>query len=152
MDQGLLEIAALQKQELEPDFNRERAERLIDLYLNEWGWPAQHNDKDALERFWLLIQHADTNVPLQSRALRLLETAVSNGYPYKHQLAYLTDRVLVNTSQRQKFATQVRVVNGRLEPHPYEKTADIDLLRERYNLPPLEAYMTKLSEINHLPH
>jgi hypothetical protein len=73
----------------------------------EHGWPGPRLvRRDGAEAAWLLIQHADQDVAFQRQALALLEAAAARGEASKSDLAYLTDRVLINEGKPQLYGTQ----------------------------------------------
>ncbi|HEY8505435.1 MAG TPA: DUF6624 domain-containing protein, partial [Gemmataceae bacterium] len=61
-------------------------------------------------------------------------------------LAYLTDRVRVNTGRKQLFGTQMTWESGKLAPKPIEDAARVDQRRAEYGLPPLADYLRRSEE------
>ncbi|WP_426733077.1 DUF6624 domain-containing protein [Myxococcus faecalis] len=105
------------------------------------GWPGQALvGKKASFAAWLLVQHADKDVAFQEQVLPLLEAAVARGEGSKQNLAYLTDRVLVNTGKPQRYGTQMEEVNGQMEPKNLEDPANVDARRAAVGLGTMEEY------------
>lgn len=105
------------------------------------GWPGRSLVlKDGAKAAWLLVQHADGDLPLQKQALELLADAVAKGEAEAADLAYLTDRVLVAEAKPQRYGTQFHMVDGKLVPQPIENQANVDLLRAFAGLPSLAEY------------
>jgi Family of unknown function (DUF6624) len=75
--------------------------------IAEHGWPgARLVRRDGAEAAWLLVQHADQDVAFQRQCLALLEAAAARGEASKSDLAYLTDRVLINEGKEQLYGIQ----------------------------------------------
>jgi hypothetical protein len=74
--------------------------------IKEIGWPVISKvGKEASQAAWLVAQHADHDVKFQEYCLNLMKNA-SDGDVLKKQIAYLTDRILVNTGKKQLYGTQ----------------------------------------------
>lgn len=65
---------------------------------------------------WLLIQHADSDVEFQQYCLELMEREVESGGVAKSDVAFLTDRILVNKGKPQLYGTQFYESKGKLIP------------------------------------
>ncbi|MCP3058380.1 hypothetical protein LXT21_06330 [Myxococcus sp. K38C18041901] len=105
------------------------------------GWPGQALvGKKASFAAWLLVQHADKDVAFQEQVLPMLEQAVARGEGSKQNLAYLTDRVLVNTGKPQRYGTQMEEVNGQMEPRNLEDPANVDARRAAVGLGTMAEY------------
>jgi hypothetical protein len=92
---------------------------------------------------WLLVQHADRDPDFQAHCLTLMEEAYGNREVRGEDLAYLTDRVRVNSGQPQVYGTQFWRPPGpssRLEPRPIEDAANLDQLRAMMGLGPFAEY------------
>ena len=60
-------------------------------------------DEDDWENYWLLCQHCDFNLPFQKKALQMIKKNLgTNNDHYK----YLSDRISMATTGRQKYGTQ----------------------------------------------
>ncbi|AGC42596.1 hypothetical protein MYSTI_01248 [Myxococcus stipitatus DSM 14675] len=106
------------------------------------GWPG-HEVVGVRGSFaaWLLVQHADQDVAFQSEVLPMLEKAVARGEGSAKNLAYLTDRVAVNTGKPQRYGTQLEEVNGRMVAKTLEDPAGVDERRKAVGLGTLEEYI-----------
>ncbi len=106
------------------------------------GWPGSKLvGTRASFAAWLLVQHADQDVAFQSEVLPMLEAAVARGEGSAKDLAYLTDRVLVNTGKPQRYATQLEEVNGRMVPKALEDPEQVNARRAAVGLGTLEEYI-----------
>ena len=110
--------------------------------LKRQGMPSvEQVGRMGLHRLWLLTHHADTYPDLQAAALRDFERLHAAGAVVGDDLAHLTDRVLVNRRQPQRYGTQhdwsrKDVV---LSLDPSEREA-IDENRRQLGLMPLADY------------
>lgn len=84
-----------------------QGDRLNEI-MDEVGWPtAELVGEEAARAAWLIAQHADRQLDVQRRALRLLEAAVAEGRAGTRQPAFLKDRTLVNEGREQIYGTQI---------------------------------------------
>lgn len=115
--------------------------RLKDLIL-EHGWPTEAEvGEEAANGAWLLVQHADKDPEFQKQALELLKKAVAKGQASKRNLAFLIDRVQVNSGLPQTFGTQFHGgPDGKLVPHPIADKRKLDKLRKSHDLEPFAQY------------
>jgi hypothetical protein len=120
------------------DVNTTRMKQILERH----GWPGKTLvGEEASSGAWTLIQHADFDVTFQQNALSLLEQAVTKGEANIKNLAYLTDRVKMNSGQPQIYVTQVEFVNGIYKPYNLENPEAVDERRAAVGLIPLEDYL-----------
>ena len=99
--------------------------------------------------FWLLVQHADYNVDFQKKYLLLFKKNIDKGK--KSNYAYLKDRVLVNSSKKQMYGTQIEVIekNGQkkavLKPTKFRKY--LNKRRKKMGLNTIEEYLQIMNKI-----
>ncbi len=93
--------------------------------IDEYGWPMDSmvGREGGLAAF-LLAQHADLDPVFQRRCLERMKSA-PEGEVSKVDVAYLTDRVLVNDGKKQLFGTQFWMVDGKLVPQPIADEANL---------------------------
>ncbi len=89
---------------------------------------------------WLLVQHADHDVVFQRACLKLIEQAAKNGQAHNSDVAYLTDRVLVNEGKPQLYGTQFHVVKGVRQPRPLHDPENVDRRRKSMDLSTIKEY------------
>lgn len=113
--------------------------------LDEHGWPpATLVGEDAARRAWLVAQHADRQLHIQRRALKLMTEAVERGEADAAPLAMLRDRVAVNEGRPQVYGTQIAgVVNGAPVPWPCEDPDRMDQRRAETGLDPFAVHVAK---------
>ena len=110
--------------------------------LSEHGWPGEALvGADGSRAAWVLVQHADQDLPFQKRALELLGAAVKEGQASGRNLAFLTDRVRKHEGRPQVYGTQTEVVDCRRVPYPIEDPDGVDRRRAAVGLGPLQAYL-----------
>lgn len=126
--------------------DRERTERLAEI-VDEHGWPTRSLvGEDGASAAWLIAQHSDHDVAFQQEALELMRDAVTEGEADATELAYLEDRVALNSGRAQVYGTQVGCVDGRPEVAELEDPEGVDRRRSEVGLPPLEVYLADLAD------
>jgi hypothetical protein len=113
--------------------------------MDEYGWPtAALVGEEAARAAWLIAQHADRQLDVQRRALRLMEQAVAEGTADRRALAFLRDRVLVNDGREQIYGTQIAgVKDGSPVPWPCRDPERMDVLRGEVGIEPFAEYVAK---------
>ena len=96
----------------------------------EFGWPTKSLvGEDGATAAWLLVQHADRDTKFQRRCLDLMKAA-PKGEVSSVEVAYLTDRVLVNEGKKQLYGTQFWFVDGEMAPRPIKDRANLEKRRK----------------------
>ena len=116
--------------------------------MDEVGWPtADLVGEEAARAAWLIAQHADRQLDVQRRALRLLEQTVAAGAAGARELAFLRDRTLVNEGREQIYGTQIAGVreDGSPIPWPCAEPERVDELRAGVGIEPFDEYVAKWS-------
>lgn len=133
-------VAAMQ------DADRRHTARLKAV-VDEYGWPTRSlvGDDGAIAA-WCLAQHADHDVAFQRQCLPLLEAAARVGEARWSDVAYLTDRILVNEGKHQRYGTQFHSAGGQLVPKPIDEPNHVDMRREQVGLGPLAEYAREMRQ------
>jgi hypothetical protein len=121
--------------------------RIVEI-LDTYGWPGwQLVGSDGAFAAWVIIQHADLDVPLQKRGLELMGAAVDAGDADPSDYAYLVDRVRVAEGQLQVFGTQWGSDEaGNPKPRtPIEDPANVDIRRAAVGLGTIADYLDELA-------
>lgn len=116
--------------------------------LDEHGWPGWRLvGSDGAFAAWVLVQHADLDLPLQERGLALMTTAVEQGDADPSDHAYLIDRVRVAKGEPQVYGTQWGSNDaGDIAPRtPIEDEAQVDVRRARVGLKTIDEYLKELA-------
>lgn len=123
--------------------NTEKLKKIIQKH----GWPTiSLVGKEGANAAWLITQHADHNIEFQKSCLALLKKAVKQGEASPSDLAYLQDRVLVNTGKKQVYGTQFQQKDDKLVPYPIVEPKNLDKRRREMNLSPFEEYRKQISQ------
>ncbi|MFE6975960.1 DUF6624 domain-containing protein [Streptomyces sp. NPDC057682] len=124
----------------------QHADRLSEI-MDAYGWPtAELVGEEAASAAWLIAQHADRQLDVQRRALRLMEEAVSVGAASPRDLAFLRDRTLVNEGRKQIYGTQIAgVKDGSPVPWPCEDPECMDERRAQVGILPFAEYVAQFS-------
>lgn len=110
------------------------------------GWPGKSRfGEEASHAAFLIVQHS-TSPEFQKSMLELLSAAAVTGEAEKRHVAMLTDRVLTNEDEPQRYGTQFRIVDGRLVAYPIDDPAGLDARRAAMGLAPMSEYMRVLRE------
>ncbi|MEM9066396.1 MAG: DUF6624 domain-containing protein [Planctomycetota bacterium] len=126
-----------------------RADRCQEIF-DAIGFPGHDLvGEQASHAFWLIVQHADHDPEFQDTVATAMTIAHQQGNADGKQLAYLTDRVRVNTDRPQLYGTQVQhdIETGKVSPRPLERPAEVDALRAEVGLEPLWSYMNGHCEL-----
>ena len=122
--------------------------------LNEQGFPGYDKiGKSGSGLFWLLAQHADFDPVFQQRVLDSMKVQVDRNNANPRNYAYLTDRVLINTGEKQVYGTQTEfhVILGKAYSKPTIDPANLNQRRASMNLEPIEDYLAD-STASHMEH
>ncbi len=118
--------------------------------MDEHGWPGWTLvGSDGAFAAWVIVQHADLDVPVQERGLALMTSAVAKGDADPSDHAYLVDRVRVAKGQPQVYGTQWGSdASGKPEPRtPIEDEAQVDVRRAKVGLGTIDDYLEELAAL-----
>ncbi|XVQ86362.1 DUF6624 domain-containing protein [Microbispora siamensis] len=113
------------------------------------GWPllSQVGEDGALAA-WLLAQHADASPEIQREFHAALSDAVAREEAKPAHLAYLEDRVRVNSGRPQVYGTQFFDDGSGLRPRPTEDPDRLDDRRAAVGLGPFEEYEARMRRLH----
>ena len=124
--------------------------RIKQLY-KDYGYLGEKKiGKDAATSFWLVIQHADNDIPFQQEMLKAMKKEIENGSSDKYHFAMLEDRINVNLNKPQRFGSQV-TYNDKGQAIPKIGLIDstnVDSLRKAYTLPSFKEYYNGMTEMH----
>ncbi|MBF0864880.1 MAG: DUF6624 domain-containing protein [Gluconobacter potus] len=115
--------------------------------LETQGWTSvlKAGHKPA-KMLWTLVQHADVDPGFQVMALRQLEPLARSGQFPKQGYALLTDRVMLATTGKQHYGSQLSCQSHHYAPISLDAGGDnpktLDARRADMNLPPEATYLT----------
>lgn len=126
--------------------DQERTDRLAEI-VEEHGWPGSDLvGTDGASAAWVIAQHSDFDPEFQRQALELMRPAAEAGLADPGELAYLEDRVALNSGGEQVYGTQIGCVDGVPQPAPLAEPETVDERRAEAGLEPLADYLATLEE------
>ncbi|MDP9081429.1 MAG: hypothetical protein M3O71_28800 [Bacteroidota bacterium] len=105
--------------------------------------------KEASNSFWLMVQHADNDLPFQEAVLKKMKLQVDQKNADGANFAYLADRVNINSGRPQIYGTQLsraKDANGRPIPKDIIDPENVNKRRQEVGLEPLEKYLDFVKE------
>lgn len=120
--------------------------RRMKRIVNRYGWPTKKLvGKRASHFAWLLVQHADNDVKFQEYCLKLIKETGQDDEVTKMQIAFLTDRVLVNKGKSQIYGTQFYAdKDGKIIPRPIIDLLHLDDRRKIMGLRSFKEYKIEI--------
>jgi len=111
------------------------------LGYDKVGINSSHN-------FWLLVQHADKHPDFQDSVLVRMKIEADKGNSSITDYAYLLDRVLINTGQKQVYGTQMTLNSSKTsyEPKPVIEPEKLNERRRQVGLPTIEVYIQIMND------
>ena len=109
----------------------------------KYGWPTiSLVGAEGSHAAWLIIQHSPS-LRFQKECLIRMKDVAKIKEVNKHDVAYLTDRILVREKKVQLFGTQFHVVRNKFEPYPIQRLAGLGQRRRAYGLESFKSYAKK---------
>lgn len=123
----------------------------LKVLVERCGFPDQdRHGEQAQGDAWLLIQHADHDVPFQKHVLSLLEKiAAQRAEPVGRRFAYLSDRVAVAEHRPQLYGTQLMAPSEQpcnVDFNTMDDREKVEARRAALGLPPLDIYKEMVLE------
>lgn len=102
-------------------------------------------DNEAIYTIFLVIQHASAELRL--KYFPLLQKVAELGGLEKKVLALMEDRILMEQGEKQKFGSQVRMIDGseKYEIYPIEDPVHLDDRRAKIGLEPMQEYLSRFN-------
>lgn len=131
---------------IDDSIDEKNTKRLKEV-IEQIGWPnIPKVGRLGSSMAWLLAQHADLDLEFQKECLGLMKRQ-NEGDIEKGHIAYLEDRVRVNTGKPTLYGTQFFTNSeGIFGPRPIEDIEHLDERRAEYGLEPFEEYKNKMLE------
>jgi|GEM_PF-615379 len=122
--------------------NTTRLKEIIAIH----GWPDINLvGEEGAEYAWLLAQHADRDKNFQKNCLEMMKEKMARDLVNSAHVAYLEDRILVHSGQKQKYGTQFfRDDDGENKPQPIIDRKNLDRRRQSVGLKPFKEYLEKM--------
>jgi hypothetical protein len=123
----------------------------LEEILNQYGYPGYDLVGEKAEQaYWVMVQHSDFDPEFQKKVLLELEKQVQKENANSRNFGLLTDRVKINTGQKQIYGTQVTYISEKCQaiPKPLEDSANVNKRRAEVGLPPIEEYLNMMSQMH----
>jgi vesicle coat complex subunit len=115
--------------------------------IEKQGWPTKTLvGTEAASAAWLIAQHADKEPAFQEKCLELMKQLPENEVTL-WSIAFLEDRIRVNTNRPQLYGTQFGARNGSFGPLPIEDEAHLEERRIAMGLDSFEEYSREMHEM-----
>jgi hypothetical protein len=105
--------------------------------FKEYGYPRiSLVGKLATDGIWLMVQHADHDLPFQKKALQLM-IRLQRKYPQeirKKHIAYLTDRILYNEKKPLRFGLMYKTKGVEVFALPIRDAKYVNQRRKEYGI------------------
>lgn len=114
--------------------------------VEQIGWPTISKvGEKASGDAWLLVQHADRDTEFQKHCLELMKQKPA-GEVVLHDIAYLEDRVRINSGQPQLYGTQFRWTADNKPIQNIEDRENVDQRRAKMGLNTLAEGIAEMYE------
>ena len=121
----------------------------IKEWYNTYGYLGfDQVGEEASSNFWIVIQHADNDLPFQQKMLEVMGEELKKNNVRPSEYALLEDRVNVALEKKQRFGTQV-TYNDKGQAIPKNGLVDslnIEALRAEYELQSFKEYYNQMTE------
>jgi hypothetical protein len=126
--------------------HKKRLEEIFDKF----GYPGYNLvGESGSQNFWLMVQHCDSDPAFQSRVLEKLKLEVDNNNADGSNYGLLTDRVKINTGEKQIYGTQVTYNSlGQAYPKSLADSVNVNKRRAEVGLEPIEEYLNNMTEMH----
>lgn len=126
--------------------------RLKEIFAQK-GFPGEDKvGKVGAKNFWLMVQHLDKWPDFQQQVLNSMQKQVAKQNASAQDFAYFTDRVRLNTGQKQIYGTQVtyNLDSCQAIPRALENPEAVNQRRKSVGLDSLEKYLNGMSDLHFL--
>lgn len=126
--------------------HKKRLEEIFEKY----GYPGYDLvGKMGSQHFWLMVQHCDSDPAFQRRVLEKLKIEVDKKNADGSNYGLLTDRVKINSGEKQIYGTQVTYNSlGQAYPKNLADSAGVNKRRAEVGLEPIEEYLNLMTQMH----
>ena len=123
--------------------------RLEEIF-EKFGYPGYDLvGKMGSQHFWLMVQHCDSDPAFQRRVLEKLKIEVDKKNADGSNYGLLTDRVKINSGEKQIYGTQVTYNSlGQAYPKNLADSASVNKRRAEVGLEPIEEYLNLMTQMH----
>ena len=124
--------------------------RRLEEIFQKFGYPGYDLvGKMGSQHFWLMVQHSDSDPVFQRRVLEKLKVEVDNNNADGANYGLLTDRVKINSGEKQIYGTQVTYNSlGQAYPKNLADSAGVNKRRAEVGLEPIEEYLNLMTQMH----
>jgi len=113
--------------------------------IEQYGWPTRKLvAREGANAAFLIVQHADKDVAFQKKYLEFLREEFRKGDVPGEAVAMLDDRTRVAEGRKQRYGTQMTLVDGQIKIEPMDDEANVDKRRRELGMVPLAEYIAQL--------
>jgi hypothetical protein len=125
-------------------------QKRLEEIFNKFGYPGYNLvGKAGSQHFWLMVQHCDSDPAFQLSVLEKLKIEVGKRNADASNFGLLTDRVKINTGEKQIFGTQVAYnASGQAYPKNLADSASVNKRRAEIGLEPIEQYLNVMTQMH----
>jgi len=123
----------------------------LEQLFTRYGFPGYDLvGEEGSKNFWLMVQHCDHWPDFQLKVLDAMDKEVKRHNADPKNYAYLTDRVRVNTGQKQLYGTQLQYKKTECQaiPKPMSDSLNVNLRRKALGMEPIELYLNRMTQFN----
>jgi hypothetical protein len=150
---GDVELAGYNKQKILDYIKKVDTQNVVSLneVLDKYIWPKiSEFDTKADVDAWIIVQHADFDLPLQHKTLFILDQYSQMNETNKTNYAILYDRVAVKYKDigiKQKFGTQGKVTDGKFQVFDYVgNEKELNQRRQELGFPPIQEFVEAMNK------
>lgn len=116
--------------------------------IKEHSWPTKDLvGVEGMAAIFLIIQHSSDHA-FQEQLLPSLKKSYLNGDGITgQQVALLTDRVLIHQGKKQRYGTQVDIIDSGVVFKPIKDKTNVDKRRKEMGMPSLVVYTKIIEEL-----
>jgi hypothetical protein len=114
--------------------------------FKKYGFPGYNLvGKEVSNRYFILVQHSDFDLPFQQEVLKKMEVQVKRENASGQNFAALTDRTEINNGRPQIYGTQVSMGRN-TKILPCIDTLNLDKRRKSVGLSPINEYLERCND------
>ncbi len=130
------------------EVNKNNSLRLQEIIKKE-GWPTTNVvGIKGREAAFILLQQAEQSV--QERLLPTLKNEFAQGQMSGQKLSSFIDIMLIKSGKKQRYGTQLAIVNGKIVFNDIAEKSSLDLRRQEMNMLPMAQYKVLLKKMYQL--
>ncbi len=127
------------------EMNKGNSLRLQEI-IKQQGWPTTNLvGIEGKEAAFILLQQAEQS--LQERLLPTLKNEFAQGQISGQKLASFIDIMLIKSGEKQRYGTQLAIVNGDIVFNDIAEKNNLDLRRQEMNMLPMAQYKLLLKKM-----